>query len=384
MKENNMKQQLSILAGGLLAFCLPLQTQAQNTPSPIPPASISAEGNFGPKTKWSDLTEIKVTNTQGEVLGRIQDLTLDLSNGRIVEVLVVSGQVLRMGGKTVAVPPTALMPDSQKKVYVLDVSAAAWKDAPAFDLSKWAASTQTDQIAAVYHYFGQEPTFLLTGEAPGRTLASDRPVTSLGIVERMSKLINMPVDNMQGKNLGKLQSLVVDVPHGNILNAYINASNFGTPLEFSTVISPTMLSFNAKRDELLLDVSKVAYDKEPNVIFQDGSGGQVVASREQAASGPHTDVALVQGTSFGDINTTAKIDQAIQTGDLASWGVEVATLNGRVTLRGSVNNQGTKDSIGALAITVVNLDNVDNQIVVAGATMITTPAVVINPPQASL
>jgi sporulation protein YlmC with PRC-barrel domain len=289
-----------------------------------------------------------------------------------------------MGGKTVAVPPTALMPDSQKKVYVLDVSAAAWKDASAFDLSKWAASTQTDQIAAVYHYFGQEPTFLLTGEAPGRTLASDRPVTSLGIVERMSKLINMPVDNMQGKNLGKLQSLVVDVPHGNILNAYINASNFGTPLEFSTVISPTMLSFNAKRDELLLDVSKVAYDKEPNVIFQDGSGGQVVASREQAASGPHTDVALVQGTSFGDINTTAKIDQAIQTGDLASWGVEVATLNGRVTLRGSVNNQGTKDSIGALAITVVNLDNVDNQIVVAGATMITTPAVVINPPQASL
>ncbi len=106
-----MKTHLSITVGGLLAFCLPLQTQAQNQNAP---EAITAEGHFGPKVHWDAITEVQVTNLQGESLGRIQDLTLDLSNGRVVEVLVVADQTLRTGGKTVAVPPRALIPDEVK------------------------------------------------------------------------------------------------------------------------------------------------------------------------------------------------------------------------------------------------------------------------------
>ncbi len=247
------------------------------------------------------------------------------------------------------------------------MSAAAFAAAPAFDLSQWATATQPEQVAAAYRYFAQEPTFLVPGEAAGRTTAGGREVTSLGRVERMSTLMNMPVDNMQGGSVGKVQALVLDVPNGRIVNVYINAQNFGAPLKFSTVIPPTMLSFKPNGQGLLLDVTKAAYETEPNVIFQYGAAGQVISSREQNASSSPTNVALVQGTSFRDIGITQKIDAAIQAGHLDTWGVEVATLNGRVTLRGTVNNQGTKDSIGAQAIAVASLDNVDNQIVVPGA-----------------
>ena len=380
-----MKQQLSILAGGIIAFCLPLQTQAQDTPAP---AHIPTVANFGPKAAWDDITEVKVTNMQGQLLGRIQGLALDLSNGRIIEVLVVSGQTLRMGGKTVGVPPLAFIPDALNKVYQINMSASAFAAAPAFDLKKWNDSTQEDKVGAAYDYFGQEPDFLRAGEAPGRLSVSGQIVTPLGYVERMDKIVDMDVADLHGKILGRLESVVLDVPHGLIINAYISSIELDGPLKFSTVIPPTSLTFNAKRNGLLLDVTKVQYAHEPHVIFETGASGQVTGSREQTATGPHTDVALVQGTSYRDITTTSKIYNAMQQASLDTYGVEVATLQGRVTLRGTVDNPGTKVSIGSLAIDLVKLDNVDNQInVTPGAAVFSpsesSPPVVLPPTQSS-
>jgi hypothetical protein len=162
--------------------------------------------------------------------------------------------------------------------------------------------------------------------------------------------------------------VILDVPTGRILNVYIEspgagANNTAPVNETTTVIPPTMLNFNAAHDTLLLDLSTVAYGKEPHVIFQTGAGGQEISDREEAATGPHTDVALVQGATSYDINTTAEIRQSIKKNNLDPAGkVEVGTKDGRVTLRGSVGSQAAKDSIGAIAIAAVNLDNVDNQI----------------------
>ncbi len=388
-----MKQHLSIIAGGIIACCLPLQTRAQAVPATAAPnenSSVSTQANFGPKVVWSDITEVKITNLQGEPLGRIQELALDLTNGRVVEVLVVYDQHFRLGGKTVAVPPSALIPDALNKAYQINMSQEVFQDAPEFILSKWAESTSTDQVAAAYRYFGQTPNFLVTDEASGRTTAAGRTVTGLGIVERMSKINNMDVYNLEGVLLGKVESLSLDVPHGRILNASITTRpDNDSRLRYSTVIPPTLLSFAAKRDHLLLDVTKVEYKAEPHVIFEFGASGQVVSSREEAATTPHTDEALVQGTSFLDINTTAKIYQGMEDDHEGTYGVEVATLHGRVTLRGSVSNPGTKTSIGNIAIAVVRLDNVDNQIYVNSpevypASPTSTPAAHTLPAQSSL
>ena len=78
----------------------------------------------------------------------------------------------------------------------------------------------------------------------------------------------------------------------------------------------------------------------------------------------------------------------MQQASLDTYGVEVATLQGRVTLRGTVDNPGTKVSIGSLAIDLVKLDNVDNQInVTPGAAVFSpsesSPPVVLPPTQSS-
>jgi sporulation protein YlmC with PRC-barrel domain len=358
-----MKQKLSILTGGLIAFFLPFQSQAAETPT-----QMAAQGDFGSKVKVNSLDEIKITTKLGEPLGRIQDLTLDLSSGRIVEVLVVSDQTLRLGGKTVAVPPHALIFNAETKAFMVDVSAEVFKAAPAFDLSKWAESTQPEQMAAAYHYFGKQPYFSAPGEA-GKTTSPGAEFVKLNFVERMSKLVNMPVDNLQGEHLGVVGTIVVDVSAGNILQVFIVTNHFNAALKYSTIILPTLLSFNAKHDGLLLDVSKVTYDEEAHVIFQDGAGGQAISYREQPNTEQQAVAALVQGTSARDINTTAQIYKSIQSGKLdAGELVTVATLNGRVTLRGPVNNQATKDSIGAIATAATSPDNVENQIIVSTTT----------------
>ena len=358
MKLIHTKSPLSIVTFAFAALSLAPAALAQDVSPPI-----AAEAIFGAKAAWSTLTEIQVVSFHGEALGRIQDLVLDLTNGRIVEVLVVSDQVLRAGGRTVAVPPDALIANSQNKVYQVNMGTAAFKAAPAFDLSKWDESTKASNVAAAYKYFGEVPYFLTTDKADRTIETNGSIVVTPGSFARMSKFLAMPVDNLQGQRLGTVESVVVDVSTGWILNVYIAAKVEGTPLKFSTVIPPTLLSFNSKHDGLLLDVTKVVYSEEPHVIFENNAQGQVISSREQAATTPPTNVALVQGTSFRDINTTAEIYQAIlkSTFDPAQK-IEVGTKEGRVTLRGTVKDQAARDGIGAIAIATVNIDNVDNQI----------------------
>jgi len=44
-----------------------------------------------------------------------------------------------------------------------------------------------------------------------------RPGNELGIVERASKVIGLPVSNMQDQKLGRVDDLVLDVPAGRIV-----------------------------------------------------------------------------------------------------------------------------------------------------------------------
>ena len=355
-----MKQHLSILAGGLLALGLPLRAQSQPAP-----AAIVAPADFGASSKESVITEVKIKNMQGESLGRIGDLTLDLSNNRVVEILVASDQTFRRGGKIAAVPPSALIPDAKNKIYQINISLEDFKDAPIFILNKWAEYTTPEQIAEAYRYFKQEPYFIVPSEA-GKPTNSVKAVYTLGVVERMSKLINMNVANLQGQRLGRLESLVLDVPNGRILSAFITEGNVGEERRYSSIVQASQLTYDAKRTGLLIDLSRAAYDQLPHAIFENGAGGQIISYREQPSTAPNTsmELGLTQGTSVYDVATTARIKKSILSGNLDAKNVQISTLDGRVTLRGPVSSDAVKNSLVAIAIAAASLDNLDNEITV--------------------
>ncbi len=80
--------------------------------------------------------------------------------------------------------------------------------------------------------------------------------------------------------------------------------------------------------------------------------------------GPRTSVALEQGASNGDVDRTARISRKILGAKVDAKNVQIATINGRVTLRGWVATEEDRKLIGDIAIAASRLELVGNQITV--------------------
>jgi sporulation protein YlmC with PRC-barrel domain len=345
-----MKLQFAILAGAAIAAGFSLSTKAQPEPS---------HEDFGASQKVSFYDQVEIKNFQDESLGRITDLGLDLVNGRIVEVLVASDSSLNVGEKIVAVPPSALYRDPDNGIYRLLVTTEVFKSAPAIDLSNWVDSGRSDRVAAAYRLFGQEPYFLEQGAIAKKTAA--RPKVVLGYVERSSKILRLPVSNLEHQELGEVFMMTMNIPKGRVRSVIIVAK--GNPSRKSVV--PAMaLSFNAKRDGLLLDESKSELEDEPRYVFTDEAYGHGPFAKEESYDGPHTSVALEQGNSYRDVDRTVRINRQIRASKIEYRNVQVGTLNDRVTLRGWVNTEDDKRRVGDIAIAASRLELVDNQIMV--------------------
>ncbi len=346
-----MKLTVKLLASAVLALGAPFATWAAQ-PEP-------SHTRLGAEKRLADFTRIEVKNFEDESLGRIKDLGVDLVNGRIVEVLIVSDDSLNVEGKIVAVPPLALYPDLAHEVYRLDISADDFKAAPGIDLSKWVDAGQSDRVAAAYRHFDQVPYFLEEGAKADKN--AKRPKVALGYVGRSSQLLEMPVGNFQGEKFGKVWSMSLDIAKGRILSVVVLApGNFKT----KTVIPATALSYNDKRDELLLDSTKIEYRDEPRYVFTEAAFGQDAYSEEEAFQGKRTRVALEQGGSHSDVDLTVRIRRDVRTAKISARNVQVGTMDGRVTLRGWVASAEDKTRIGDIAVAASRLEVVDNQITV--------------------
>ena len=349
-ESNNMKFKLNLLVAAALACCVSSYTQAQDDPTPTP---MGAE-------KQTDLVlNVTVANLQGEHLGRIRGLGLDLANGRIVQVLVVRGQILGLGGKVIAVPPLALKTDGANKIYLLDVSLEKFKAAPEVVLTKWEESVRNDRVAASYRYFGQEPYFLEAGEKSG-TVAGKSKV-NLGYIGRSNKLMGMPVGNLQGQDFGKVNGLTLDIASARIINVIVLAPGH---IRTMSVVPAMALDFDSTRRALVLDQTKTEFAREPRYTETPAANGQQGSSVQESYSGPRTNVALEQGDTVRDEDRTAAIKKDIRASRIEARNVEVGTINGRVTLRGWVKSIEDQRRLGEIAVAASSVELVDNQITV--------------------
>lgn len=79
----------------------------------------------------------KVENTQGEKLGSIKDIMLNIHDGCIEYLIMEFGGFLGIGEKLFAVPFSALRLNTAKKDFVLDVDKKFLETAPGFDKDHW-------------------------------------------------------------------------------------------------------------------------------------------------------------------------------------------------------------------------------------------------------
>lgn len=97
----------------------------------------------------------KVCNLQDEKLGNIQDVMLDLSEGKIRYVIMASGGFMGMRDRLFAVPWEALKQDKVNKRFMLDVNADRLKNAPGFARDQWPNMADTGWKTTVDSYYAK-------------------------------------------------------------------------------------------------------------------------------------------------------------------------------------------------------------------------------------
>ncbi len=79
--------------------------------------STSADGPGPDVMAAATLDDNKVISSDGEDIGKIKDIMLDVGSGRIAYVVLSSGGFLGIGDKLLAIPWHALTLDTQQKCF---------------------------------------------------------------------------------------------------------------------------------------------------------------------------------------------------------------------------------------------------------------------------
>jgi sporulation protein YlmC with PRC-barrel domain len=99
----------------------------------------------------------KVINPQGEHLGEIKELMIDLDLGRVAYAVLSFGGVMGLGEKLFAVPFQALQLRPDRHEFVLNVDKEKLKKAPGFDKNNWPSTADRTWGAQIHKYYGYEP-----------------------------------------------------------------------------------------------------------------------------------------------------------------------------------------------------------------------------------
>lgn len=112
----------------------------------------------GPELMSADsLKGNDVYNSDGEDLGDVKDIMLDMSNGKVGYAVLSFGAFLGMGEKLFAVPWNALTLDTENKRFILNVDKNRLKLAPGFDKGHWPDMADQSWAREIHTYYGTKP-----------------------------------------------------------------------------------------------------------------------------------------------------------------------------------------------------------------------------------
>jgi hypothetical protein len=101
------------------------------------------------------LTGYLVRNRDGEDLGCIEELMVAPNTGAIIYAILAPGG---FGGRLLPVPWNALLLDSEKRVFVLDIDGETLERVPAFHEELWPDFSDPEWAHEIHRCFGLSPS----------------------------------------------------------------------------------------------------------------------------------------------------------------------------------------------------------------------------------
>jgi sporulation protein YlmC with PRC-barrel domain len=128
---------------------------AQGVPPPAPGASVPSQDATLLRSKT--LFDYRVKSPQGEDLGKIEEVMIDMEMGRVAYAVLSFGGLLGLGSKWVPVPWDAVALQPAEKVLVLKVEKEKIEKAPNFESATLPDLTNRQWGAVIHTYYGYPP-----------------------------------------------------------------------------------------------------------------------------------------------------------------------------------------------------------------------------------
>lgn len=104
----------------------------------------------------SSLEGDDVVNSEGENLGEIKEIMIDVQSGRVAYAVLSTGGLLGIGDKLHAIPWGALKLDVARECFILDVDKDRLEAAPGFDKDHWPSMADTTWADEVHAFYGTQ------------------------------------------------------------------------------------------------------------------------------------------------------------------------------------------------------------------------------------
>ena len=147
------------------------------------------------RMRASDLIGTEVRNPQGQDLGEIHDLLIDVNNGRVQGAVLSFGGFMGVGDKLFRYPLSSFKESRNDDSLVLDVNENSLERANGFDRDRW-------------------PDWITADEGkPGAARNAG--------VWRASRLLGKDVNDRRGEHLGEIADLVINTRQGKVDTAVL-------------------------------------------------------------------------------------------------------------------------------------------------------------------
>lgn len=245
MMRNTLMTAISVIGMLLpaISFAQGTSQQGQQRPPASPTAQASQQDLRA--VRASTLEGMTVKNQQGETLGEIEDLMLDVQDGRIAYVVLDFGGWFDVGGKHVAAPWNALALKPGAQDIILNVDKEKLRQAPSFERTYTPDVVERAWLVDVYKFYGAPPH-------PSLQVVTAEKIR----VARAETVMGMDVENPQGNDLGEIEDLVFDLKDGRIAYAVMAYGGWLGLGENLAAVPWQALKLNTDEREFTLNVDK--------------------------------------------------------------------------------------------------------------------------------
>lgn len=225
----------------------------------------------------SKLIGTTVRNAQGQDLGEVNDLVLDLGKGRVHYLVLERGGVLGVGAKGVAVPSDRVRSGTRDGELIVNLTEQQLKDAPGLEsAAQWNDPRTWDDIGQYYtRTLGMPADQRPAAQAESRIGGSPTPDSAQtgtsgqsasggGRFMRASDVIGMDVLDKSGVEVGEVEDMVVNLSTGNVHYAVLEFDRRWNPDDKLVALPVSAFQPTAKGKDLTISMTREQLANAPS------------------------------------------------------------------------------------------------------------------------